>query len=218
MKFTQSDAAKKIRTSLTKGGKTCFLSERTISEQLETLMKLLVTDETELEDFVTQVEPIFKTANGGAQNDQSEFVRRWNEEHPLPEPPKNEPKPKADPKENTELTELRKQVQELIEAQTQVNKAKALNEKKNELIAKLTEKGVKDKEWIDSFVGEISITEDLDVEKKADDYLKLYNKSVSVGTNPATPGSPSGGNKDDKVPDAITQAIAMAKRDRSTGI
>jgi hypothetical protein len=213
MKFTQTDAAKKIRASLTKGGKKCYLSDRTISEQLDTLMKLLVNDETELDDFVAKVEPMFKTSNGNAQNDQAQFVQEWNESHSQQtpaEPPVDRPATPATT--NPELEALKKEIQALKDAQAATIKAKTLNDKKQELIAKLTEKGVKDKEWIESFVGEISITEDLDVEAKADAYVKLYNKSVSSNDNMPTPIKPS--TVDNPATDPLKLASQLAKQAR----
>jgi hypothetical protein len=216
MKFTQTDAAKKIRASLTKGGKTCYLSDRTISEQLDTLMKLLVTDETELDTFLEQVEPMFKTSNGNAQKDQADFVNQWNTDHPATTPKNGDDTPiKPEPKgsESAEFLELKKEIQALKEAQEASNKAKALTEKKNELIAKLTEKGVKDKEWLDSFVGEISITEDFDVDAKAEAYLKLYNKSVAAEpSGSVTPITPN--TSDTTATDPLQLAAQLAKQRR----
>jgi hypothetical protein len=210
MKFTQNEAAKKISTILTRGGKKCYLSDRTINEQLDTLMKLLVNDETELDDFIAQVEPMFKTSNGNAQNDQAQFVNQWNLDHPTPQPPTPEPKPVDKPVESPELAELRKEIQALKDAQLENTKAKKLADKKNELIAKLTEKGVKDKDWLDSFVGEISITEDLDVDAKVESYLKLYNKGVSGGNPPTpTPNNPSNGGNDF---DVLKEGAKLAKQ------
>jgi hypothetical protein len=212
MKFTQTDAAKKIRSTLTKGGKTCFLSDRTISEQLETLMKMLVNDETELDDFVSQVEPFFKTANGGAQNDQSEFVKKWNEDHPEPSTTH-----KTDPEgttstasaQNPDLAALMAKVKELEEKQAAADKAKSLSEKKNELIAKLKDKGVKDEEWITSFLGEVSISEDVDVDAKVESYLKLYNKGKASQGGGATPLNPQSQGES---LDVLKQASEMAKQ------
>jgi hypothetical protein len=99
-----------------------------------------------------------------------------------------------------------------MDAQAQSARAKTLSEKKNELIAKLKEKGVKDNEWIDSFVGEISITEDLDVEAKADAYLKLYNKGVAKTDPTPTPIPPRSGDTD--LTDPLKLASQMAKQQR----
>ena len=81
MKFTQTDAAKKISGILTRGGKDQQLSDRTIAENIDSLMKALVNDETELDDFIKQVEPIFKTLQANAKKDNSDFITKWNEEH-----------------------------------------------------------------------------------------------------------------------------------------
>jgi hypothetical protein len=217
MKFTQNEAAKKISAILTRGGKKCYLSERTINEQVDTLCKLLVNDETELDDFIQKAEPIFKTMNGNVQNDQASFINQWNTDHPAPEPPSGDVKPNAtEPAPSKEMQELREKVQQLLDMQAKSNEQRILSEKRNELIAKLKEKGVKDSEWIDSFVGEISISADLDVEKKADDYLKLYNKSVAggAGQQGPTPMTPGGGNLDDN--DSLKLASQMAKQKRES--
>lgn len=46
-------------------------------------------EETELEAFFTQVKPTFVTANGNLINEQSAFVKDWNEKHPGSTPPAN---------------------------------------------------------------------------------------------------------------------------------
>jgi hypothetical protein len=225
MKFTQNEAAKKISAILTRGGKKCYLSERTINEQLDTLMKLLVNDETELDDFIAQVEPMFKTSNGNAQKDQADFVTQWNTDHPDVKPNLKDGEGNGDgngdggksgsgAQEHPEFEALRKQVEALTARLTAQDKEKTLLQKKNELIAKLTEKGVKDKDWIDSFVGEISISDDFDVEAKADTYLKLYNKGVAGGGagGGTTPKTPGGGNNEET--DTLKLASEMAKRNR----
>lgn len=216
MKFTQNEAAKKISAILTRGGKKCYLSDRTIAEQLDTLMKLLVNDETNLDDFIAQVEPMFKTSNGNAQNDQATFIAQWNTDHPAPEPP-TEPKPKTPTNTpSSEYEELRREIQALKDEQAASLKKNALTAKKNELIAKLQEKGVKDKEWINSFVGEISISEDLDVEKKADDYVKLYNKTTTPSNPTPTPIAPKSGDDTANNPLKIASEMARKRREQET--
>jgi hypothetical protein len=175
-------------------------------------MKMLVNDETELDDFVSQVEPFFKTANGGAQNDQSEFVKKWNEDHPEPstthqtDPEGTTP---ASSTQNPDLAALMAKVKELEEKQAAADKAKSLSEKKNELIAKLKDKGVKDEEWITSFLGEVSISEDVDVDAKVESYLKLYNKGKASQGGGATPLNPQSQGES---LDVLKQASEMAKQ------
>ena len=41
----------------------------------------------------------------------------------------------------------------------------------------MKEKGITDTEWIDSFLGEVAIDKDIDVEAKAENFLKIYNKT-----------------------------------------
>ena len=55
MKFTKDDVRKELSTQIVAKGETLSLSERSINEQLDTLMSLLANDETELEDFVNPI-------------------------------------------------------------------------------------------------------------------------------------------------------------------
>ena len=82
MKFTQSEAFKKIKGILTKGGKDLQMSERSIMEQIDSLTALIANDDMELDDFVAKVENTFKTMNGNAKKDYSDFVNKWKEDHP----------------------------------------------------------------------------------------------------------------------------------------
>jgi hypothetical protein len=100
-------------------------------------------------------------------------------------------------------------VKELEEKQAAADKAKSLSEKKNELIAKLKDKGVKDEEWITSFLGEVSISEDVDVDAKVESYLKLYNKGKASQGGGATPLNPQSQGES---LDVLKQASEMAKQ------
>ena len=51
----------------------------------------------------------------------------------------------------------------------------------------MKEKGITDTEWIDSFLGEVTIDKDIDVDAKAESFLKIYNKSKSVISPNHTP-------------------------------
>jgi hypothetical protein len=214
MKFTTSEAAKKIRTMLTKGGKTCFMSERSINEQVDTLMKLLVNDETELDDFIAQIEPTFKTMNGNVQNEQSEFVKKWNEEHPLPtpEPTPNPVEPK--PTESAEFAALKAEFESLKAEREAEKKARTLTEKKNELIAKLKEKGVNDEEWISLQMSKFSVSDDTDIENESNDFLTLYNKGKANVRPTPTPDTPRGGENSDY--DSLADVSKMAKQKRES--
>lgn len=98
MKFTKEQAFEKLKAILTNDGKkTLRMSEKSINAQLDTLMPLIASDETELDDFVEKVKPTFETMNGNAEKDQSAFVEDWNKKHPQPTPPTPTPTPTPTP-------------------------------------------------------------------------------------------------------------------------
>lgn len=207
MKFTQTDAAKKISGILTRGGKDQQLSDRTIAENIDSLMKALVNDDTELDDFIKIVEPMFKTWQNNAKKDTSDFIDKWKEEHP--DTTKDESK-KDEPKTTPEYEALKAEIEALKAANAQNEKNQKLSAKKTDLITALGNKGIKDKEWLDTFLSEVNITEDMDVEAKAESYAKLYNKSKANVPPTLTPGSPTGGGEDDFA--SLKAASELAKQ------
>ena len=213
MKFTQTEAFKKIKGILTRGGKDLQMSERSIMEQIDSLSALIANDDMELDDFVSKVENTFKTMNGNAKKDYSDFVNRWKEEHPEPEPPKGTPKPNDPPKGNSELEALKAEIEALKEKNAQAEKQSKLSAKKSELVSALSQKGIKDKEWIESFLSEVNITEDMDVESKAENYAKFYNKSQANVPPTPTPFAPAGGGNGD-IPESVKAARELAKKNR----
>ena len=54
-KFTKEQALEELKKQIPGKGEKLNLSERSISEQLETLTPLLATDDTELSDFINKV-------------------------------------------------------------------------------------------------------------------------------------------------------------------
>lgn len=211
MKFTQTDAAKKISGILTRGGKDQQLSDRTIAENIDSLMKALVNDDTELDDFIKIVEPMFKTWQNNAKKDTSDFIDKWKEEHP--DTPKNEPK-QDEPKTTPEYEALKAEIEALKAANALNEKNQKLSAKKTDLINALGNKGIKDKEWLDTFLSEVNITEDMDVEAKAESYAKLYNKSKANVPPTPTPGNPTGG-ADNPFLQSIRESAKLAKDERA---
>lgn len=215
MKFTQTDAAKKISGILTRGGKDQQLSDRTIAENIDSLMKALVNDETELDDFIKQVEPMFKTWQANAKKDNSDFINKWNEEHTT-----GDPDPDSQGKgENPEMKALMERIAaneaELatLKREREESAIKAsIEQKRKDIIAKLKEKGVKDDEWLNEFLSEVNITAELDVESKSESWLKLYNKVKANGGSAVPPPNPNGGGGGDL--DSLKAASELAKRQR----
>lgn len=198
MKFTKEEAFESLKGILTNNGKkTLRMSEKSINRQLESLMPLIANEEMELKDFVDKVKDTFSVMNSNAEKDNSDFVKQWEKDHPQvnPEPPKAD-----EPKEDDAIAKMLKRLEELEIREAARDKEAKMSQKKKDLLKAMKEKGIKDEQWSKDLVAEISLTEDFDVEAKADSYLKLYNKSqaASAGDNGATPAgtSNSGGNKE----------------------
>lgn len=191
MKFTKEEAFESLKGILTNNGKkTLRMSEKSINKQLESLMPLIANEEMELNDFVEKVKDTFSVMNSNAEKDNSDFVKQWEKDHPKtnPEPPKVDV-----PNPDDVMAKMLKRLEELENREAERAKERTIAQKKDDLLAAMEKKGIKDKQWAKDLVAEISLTEDFDVEAKADSYLKLYNKSqaASAGDNNATPGSTS---------------------------
>lgn len=82
MKFTKEQCLESIQAVL---GQTKLTSDRSILENLDTLIPLVASDEMELEDFIEKVSPSFKTMESNLRHEQSVFAKDFKE--------KNTPKP-----------------------------------------------------------------------------------------------------------------------------
>lgn len=189
MKFTKEDACKDLMSKIPTKGETLQLSERSINEQLETLMPLLANDETELDAFVTSVLPIFKTADANIRANVSAQVKEYKEKNPITPPKKEEEK---DDKYEALLARL-EAMETAHKAEETKKKVQSLRE---DFIAKAKEKGVKNESWLKDYAEEITIGEDFDVEAKADSCLKFYNKFKSKMNADVSPEDGGGDNPD----------------------
>lgn len=191
MKFTKEQAFEILRSNLTNGGKkTLRMSEKSINAQLDTLIPLVANDEMELNDFIEKVKPTFATMNSNAEKDNSDFIKQWKEQHPDSNPDPNPDPTKPATTDNPEMKAMMDRIAAL-EKENNENKLKAeVAEKRTELVAKMKEKGITDTEWIDSFLGEVTIDKDIDVEAKAESFLKIFNKTKSAVNPSQTPQAP----------------------------
>lgn len=189
MKFTKEQAFEILRSFLTNGGKkTLRMSEKSMNAQLDTLIPLVANEDMELNDFVEKVKPTFTTMNSNAEKDNSDFIKQWEKDHPSPNPDPN-PNPNPNPKPDDTDPTIKALLDRLEKLEKENNEAKAQREiadKRSELVAKMKEKGITDTEWINSFLSEVSITADIDVDAKAESFLKIYNKTLAGG-DPPTP-------------------------------
>ena len=190
MKFTKEQAFEILRSNLTNGGKkTLRMSEKSINAQLDTLIPLVANDDMELNDFIEKVKTTFATMNSNAEKDNSDFIKQWKEQHPDPNPNQSQ-EPTNPTTENPEIKAMLDRIAAL-EKENNENKLKSeVAEKRRELVEKMKEKGITDTEWIDSFLGEVTINKDVDVDAKAESFLKIYNKTKAIVDPSQTPHTP----------------------------
>lgn len=206
MKFTKEDACKDLMSKIPTKGETLQLSERSINEQLETLMPLLANEETELADFITSVLPIFKTADANVRANVSAQVKEYKEKNPIQEPPKKQEPSK---KEDDEVAKLVARIAELERKDAENEKAKTLKQRRSDIAAAMKEKGVKDDEWISDLLDAVSLDgENFDANEKAESYVKIYNKQKSKVNPKATPDDPTGGGGEDRYLDEVIKGAS----------
>lgn len=220
MKFTKEEAFEKLKGLLTNNGKKDLqMSERSVNEQLEVLMPLIANDEMGLDDFIGKVKVSFEVMNSNAKKDNSDFIKEWEKNHPVTEPPKNDPPQNNEPSDA--IAALLKRIDELEKKNAERDKEVVLAQKRKDLLKAMKDKGIKDENWSKSFIEEISITEDFDVDAKADAYLKIYNKSQAGQTgNGSTPfgSSSNGGDPNKKDPLAAARAIIEQRNKEREGL
>lgn len=217
MKFTKEEAFEKLKGILTNNGKKALrMSERSINKQLESLMPLIANEDTELADFIEKVKDTFSVMNSNVEKDNSDFVKEWEKNHPAADPKPADPKP-ADPNPDDATALLLKRIEELEKREKERTRENAISQKKADLLKAMKEKGIKDDQWSKDFVSEIAITEDMDVDAKADAFLKIYNKSQAGQTgNGSTPyGTSSGGGSNKKDPlEAVRKLMEQRSKER----
>lgn len=191
MKFTKEEAFESLKGILTNSGKKPLrMSERSIQKQLESLMPLVANDEMELNDFIAKVKDTFSVMNSNAEKDNSDFVNQWKKEHP-----DQEPKPAgSSDSDNPQIKTLMDEIKAMREEMNAGKRENVIKAKRNELASALKKKGVKDEEWMSDFLSEINITEDMDVDVKADSFLKIYNRSRADVGGGASPKNASNGD------------------------
>lgn len=209
MKFTKDEASKELTAKIPQAGQTLNLSERSINEMLDKLMPLLANDETELNDFIGNVLPMFVVADGNVKHDVSMGIIDYKEKNPVK-------KVEEQKKDDDAMAQALARIAELEKKNADNEKRAKLSERRNEIVSKMKEKGVKDKEWINDFLDQVSYDgEEFDVDAKVESYVKMYNKSLSIVDPDYTPRN-TGGNKggDKELDDVIKGASDFIKSQR----
>ena len=212
MKFTDEEAFEKLKGILTNNSKKPLrMSEKSVKKQLEILMPLVANEEMELSDFVDKVKDTFSVMNSNAEKDNADFVKQWEKNHPTPPVPPNPGNKPDEP--NPQMVALQRRLEELEAKETAREKERAVSQKRSDLLKAMKEKGIKDEQWAKDFIAEISITDDFDIDSKADAYLKIYNKSQASTTTTTTPGSSTGDGNQPKDLLADVKKVMRQRRD-----
>lgn len=211
MKFTKEDAFKELVKQMTVNGEKLNLSDRSINEQVEALLPLVANEEMELTDFVTKTLPMFKTANANVRNDVAQGIKDYKDSNPVnpvnPTTPTNS--------KDSEIAKLLERIEKMESESAAVKQRERENDIRKTITSKLKEKGVKDKDWVNSFLSEITITEDFDVDAKVESYLNIYNKAMATYNPSVTPNATGGKLNDDN--DTIKRAAEIARQNRLVG-
>lgn len=195
MKFTKEEAFESLKGILTNSGKKPLrMSERSLKEQSEILIELCADEEMDVDTFVNKVSKLLNSTNSNVEKDSSDrikdFVNQWKKEHP-----DQEPKPAgSSDSDNPQIKTLMDEIKAMREEMNAGKRENAIKAKRNELASALKKKGVKDEEWMSDFLSEINITEDMDVDVKADSFLKIYNRSRADVGDGASPKNASNGD------------------------
>lgn len=193
MKFTKEQAVEQLKGLLTEGGKTLHLSDRTINENIDDLIPLLVNDETELSDFISKALPFVKRTNANFEKEKADFIKSYK---PTQSQTTQQQQSKTPPTDDDALSQLQAQIQQLQDKIEREEKEKALSQVRKNFKSELKSAGIKDDKWIDTYISKIQISEDLDIKEEAKSTLELYNLSrvdIPDGTTPYKPigGAPS---------------------------
>lgn len=211
MKFTQEEAIEELKGRFASKVKDIDLT-RTINNAVETCMSMVGdNNEMELSMFSDHAEKLVSSALGLARHENANVATRLQEK--IAELEKKQTTTTTDIKDNTdkhsvspELQAVMEKLNKLESAQLQRDREETIKAKRKSLKAKMVEKGISDKEWIDSYLKEIVVTEETDVDAKAVDYVAFYNKTVSKGGT-ITPKQPGGNDTNSYVSETIKSVL-----------
>lgn len=191
MKFTKEQAVEQLKGFLTEGGKTLHLSDRTINENIDDLIPLLVNDETELSDFISKALPFVKRTNANFEKEKADFIKSYKSTQSQTT---QQQQSKTPPTDDDALSQLQAQIQQLQDKIEREEKEKALSQVRKNFKSELKSAGIKDDKWIDTYISKIQISEDLDIKEEAKSTLELYNLSRVDIPDGTTPYKPIGGD------------------------
>lgn len=218
MKFTKEQALESIKAKfIGKSGNTSQkVSDKTISDTIESLLDIegVVTDETELDDFVGKAFKIISSTNNNIIKEQSDFVKNYKPEPPAtpPQEPRvkdESPKPEEGKFNQEALSSL---FQEILDARLnpvmqELNGVKKERERqiRNEQLSKLTESLKLTKDWKADFelateVATLKLGEDASADAIFTEAKSRFNKTLAAKGQTYAPVDGSGGEGEGKSP------------------
>ncbi len=221
MKFTKQQAIEALKAKVPAKDKELDL-ERTITEAVDNCLAFVGEEsEMELNDFVEKAWKSVKSSIGLAHNENSKVAQKLKDQIAElqrkldgKEPPKTDDDDKSIKTDDPTLKAMQDEIAEMKKKLAAKDAEEAVTEKRKQLVAKMGE-SIKDKDWIEAYLSEISITAETDVEAKAKDYVAFYNKTHAKGGK-VTPQS-TGNDDDDNSNVKSTVAAAAALKKNMSG-
>jgi len=229
--FTREQAIKELEAKIPTKDKDLDLG-RTISEAVDNSIELIgENSEMELKDFVEKVFKQVKTSIGLTHSENSkvankmqsqidELQKKVNEKDPKPDGKGDDVDPKPDGKGDDvdpKVKALQEELDNIKKRFEDEDKKKSIAEKRAAIIAKMAE-SIKDKDWINDYMSQITVTEETDVDAKAQDYVAFYNKTqANVVKRSTTPKQTGGDETQNDVKNVVAAAARIKKQMSATG-
>lgn len=194
MKFTSTELFELLKAKISNNGKkNLAVSDRTLNGYVNRLYKRLGkredAEELELDDVVSEYLDDVQEMDNNIRNDNSKFVKTWQEDHPEPKDPK-----KTEPTDKLDL--LLQEIEGLKKEREADRAAKAIQEKVASLRSALKAKSVDNEEWINEQLKLVPVNLGTDVDALTESLVGIYNKFNAK--TPEDLGPQKAGGKEEK--------------------
>lgn len=220
--FTKEQAIEELKAKIPTKDKDLDLG-RTISEAVDNSIELIGEDsEMELNDFVEKVFKQVKTSIGLTHSENSKVANKMQSQIDELQKKVDEKKKKTvndddDDEDDPKVKALQEQLDTIKKRFEDEDKKKSIAEKRAAIIAKMAE-SIKDKDWINDYMSQITVTEETDVDAKAKDYVAFYNKTqANVVKRSTTPKQTGGDEPQNDVKNVVAAAARIKKQMSATG-
>lgn len=214
--FTREEAIKALEAKIPTKDKELDLG-RTISEAVDNSIELIGEDsEMELNDFVEKVFKQVKTSIGLTHSENSKVATKMQSQIDELQKKVNGKNQQTDDgkgdKDDPKFKSLQDELDTIKKRFADEDRQKSIAEKRSAIINKMAE-SIPDKDWINDYMSQITVTEDTDVDAKAKDYVAFYNKTqanvVKRSTTPRKTGE--GDDLDSNVKNTVKEAAQIKK-------